>query len=225
MVERIFDRRGRRNWDDKLREKEDRRILDRRRRDRRRGERRKEQRRKKDLWAGDPTKTNRRVKDRRVAERRQGDRRGGERRHEDRRATATLPSTIREVIAPIEPVHSLPIHSTIEQAMAMMAAEDIGLVAVLSDDHKLTGVFSERDVVRAFAQDGAEAMGKPIEPHVTRGVWTCKPEDSPYDVIVTMSKKRMRHMPVMDGNVLVGMVSTTDLLQFFSGETEKREGK
>jgi len=171
MVERVFDRRGRRNWDDKLREKEDRRILDRRRRDRRRGERRKEQRRKKDLWAGDATKTDRRVKDRRgTADRRQGDRRGGERRHGDRRATETLPSTIREVIAPIGPVHSLPIHATIEQAMAMMATEDIGLVAVLSDDHKLTGVFSERDVVRAFAQDGAAALEKPIEPHVTRGV-------------------------------------------------------
>ncbi len=75
------------------------------------------------------------------------------------------------------------------------------------------GVLSERDIIRALHEQGAGVLEKPISVFMTRGIWTCSPDDRITDIISTMNDNKMRHMPVVKEGVVVGVVSVTDLLR------------
>ena len=82
------------------------------------------------------------------------------------------------------------------------------------DSHsgKLVGVISERDVVRAFAKDGPRLADKHVRDLMTTEVVTCDRSATMLDAEKSMHKHRIRHMPVMDGGKVVGMLSIRDVM-------------
>jgi CBS domain-containing protein len=125
---------------------------------------------------------------------------------------AVLAAKGREV-ASINPSATL---ATVAQRLRL---EGIGSLVVL-DDGKLAGMISERDVVHAFAAHRAEASEIKVEDVMTRDLVTCRPEDSLTRVLGLMTRHRVRHLPVLEGGRLVGLISIGDAVKHRLDELE-----
>lgn len=104
-------------------------------------------------------------------------------------------------------------NATILDACRLLTERRIGAVLVLDEGGRVVGVFSERDVVRRIAEQGARALDLPLAEVMTRNVLTCKPEDSVDDVMAVMTARRVRHLPVLDDGKLIGLVSIGDVVK------------
>jgi len=110
-------------------------------------------------------------------------------------------------------VVSASVELTVADLAQILAEKKIGAV-ILSDDGKtLQGIVSERDIVRVLGQMGASALGQNIRSIMTANVVTCTPQDSADTVLQRMSDGRFRHMPVMSGGVLAGLISIGDVVK------------
>ncbi|WP_319533488.1 CBS domain-containing protein [uncultured Cohaesibacter sp.] len=109
---------------------------------------------------------------------------------------------------------------TLASAIAELSARRIGNMPVVDPNTGLVGVISERDIVAAVADIGDEAMGHSVEQHMTSDPATCKGEDLIVDVMQIMTDGHFRHMPVMDGPVLVGVISIRDIVMHRVQEVE-----
>lgn len=208
MVKRVFDRRGRSTWDEKTRAKEDSRLSERRRADRRvRADRRLAERRQIDTWSEDPEKVSRRSAERRTLSRRSG--------KDRRKELAKTPKVfVKDLVSTTASgLHTLPPQTLVRDAVSIMAIHKTGLIVVTSPEKGLLGVLSERDVIRALHDQGAPVLESQISAHMTRGIWTCSPEDRITDIISTMNDHQLRHLPIVKETVLVGVISATDLLR------------
>ncbi|HEV8026942.1 MAG TPA: CBS domain-containing protein [Stellaceae bacterium] len=101
----------------------------------------------------------------------------------------------------------------VEAAIRKLYDERIGALVVVDRWGKLAGMLSERDVIWALAQHGAEALSFEVHEVMTPDVTTCTPEDRIDDVMHTMTAHRIRHLPVMEEGRLVGLVSMGDLVK------------
>ena len=101
----------------------------------------------------------------------------------------------------------------IEAAIALLRRHEVGAVVVSSDDLKIEGVLSERDIVHAFAGHGAGALTLAVSEIMTRRVITCGPDDSIADLMKLMTDRRIRHLPVLRNGVLGGLVSIGDVVK------------
>jgi CBS domain-containing protein len=106
--------------------------------------------------------------------------------------------------------------TTVAQAATVMAEKRVGSALVLDGD-SLVGIFTERDIVRALSQD-FDAPGHPISHWMTADPMTITPESSPEDALDTMLSRGFRHLPVLDGGKVLGVVSIRDLSAAKSGE-------
>lgn len=103
---------------------------------------------------------------------------------------------------------------TVAKAAALLHEKRIGAVVVRDVRGKVAGILSERDIVRAVGQRGADALHLRVEELMTKEVRTCKPGDSIKDLMQTMTLRRHRHVPVCDdGGELVGIVSIGDVVK------------
>ena len=89
----------------------------------------------------------------------------------------------------------------------------IGAVLAVDTDGKLAGIMSERDVVRAVARGGPDALGESVGAHMTRKVVTCKSEDRISSVMLKMTEGKFRHVPVVNGGRLAGIISIGDVVK------------
>lgn len=97
----------------------------------------------------------------------------------------------------------------------------IGAVLVLDQD-SLCGIVSERDIVRALAQDGAGILEDTAEQIMTAPVITCSPDDTVQSAMALMTSRRFRHLPVLDAQgKLAGIVSIGDLVKRRIEDAEK----
>jgi CBS domain-containing protein len=96
---------------------------------------------------------------------------------------------------------------------ALLAEKKIGAVIVTADGKTVAGIVSERDIVRGLALRGAGALGGPISGIMTAKVVTCTPGDSTDTVLHAMTDGRFRHMPVMQGGAIVGIISIGDVVK------------
>jgi CBS domain-containing protein len=110
--------------------------------------------------------------------------------------------------------------STVGQAIALMAAKRIGAVVVAGVEGRVVGMFSERDVVRVMAQKGAEALRDELSRHMTSPVFTCTAQTSIDDIMHLMTTRKFRHVPVVENDVLKGLVSIGDVVKFRLAEIE-----
>ncbi|MEQ8440861.1 MAG: CBS domain-containing protein [Alphaproteobacteria bacterium] len=102
--------------------------------------------------------------------------------------------------------------SSIRSAVGIMKAMKIGALLVRHDS-AIVGILSERDVVRALADHGARTLDMAVDELMTRNLTTCKAEDKLTDVMRIMTQRRIRHLPVMEGNQLKGIVSIGDAVK------------
>jgi len=93
-----------------------------------------------------------------------------------------------------------------------LSALNIGAFPVCDAHGALVGIISERDVVRAFAKDGARLADMHVRDLMTREVTACTQETSMVDAEKLMNKHRVRHLPVTEGARLVGMLSIRDVM-------------
>ncbi|MBV9290151.1 MAG: CBS domain-containing protein [Hyphomicrobiales bacterium] len=101
---------------------------------------------------------------------------------------------------------------SITSTCTRLSSLNIGAFPVCDAEGKLVGIISERDVVRAFAKDGARLAERRVRDLMTRDVVTCEKDATMLEAERLMNKHRIRHMPVMDGTKLVGMLSIRDVM-------------
>jgi len=107
----------------------------------------------------------------------------------------------------------------VSAAVALMAERRIGAV-VIEDKATVVGIFSERDLVKQLARDGHGALDEPLRKAMTSPVITCHADERLDQVLAIMSQRHVRHMPVMDGKTLKGMISIRDLVRHRLAEKE-----
>ncbi|WP_159849657.1 CBS domain-containing protein [Nocardia sp. CY41] len=103
--------------------------------------------------------------------------------------------------------------TTVRALLATLAERNIGAVVVSSDGAAIAGIVSERDVVRSLHARGAELLDTPVSAIMTAAVRTCAPDDRVDGLRRTMTEHRIRHLPVVDGGRLVGIVSIGDVVK------------
>jgi CBS domain-containing protein len=103
---------------------------------------------------------------------------------------------------------------TIQSVAKKLADNRIGVIVVVEGSGKIAGIISERDIVRHIAVEGATALSKPASQVMTTNVRTCRDGDSEKDLMTLMTKHRIRHLPVVNGEQLVGMISIGDVVKF-----------
>jgi CBS domain-containing protein len=106
-------------------------------------------------------------------------------------------------VAPNRPVYD---------ALVILAEYKIGALAVMDGD-KLVGIFSERDYAREVVLQGRSSKTTQIHEVMTAKVLTAKPDDLVDKCMSLMSEKRIRHLPIVDGEKVVGMLSLGDLVK------------
>ena len=94
----------------------------------------------------------------------------------------------------------------------LLGARRIGSVPILSGK-KLVGIISERDVVRGLAIKGHEVLEDPVESLMSKTVFTCGVDDTVQHLMTIMTERRIRHIPVMDGDTMIAMISIGDLVK------------
>ncbi|MDA0651758.1 MAG: CBS domain-containing protein [Proteobacteria bacterium] len=107
---------------------------------------------------------------------------------------------------------TLSCHLPVLTIAKVMATERIGTVMMVDDSGKLIGILSERDIIRVISQEGANIVALPASELMTKSLITCSPGTGLEDVLTLMSKHSIRHLPVIDGNDLVGLISIRDVL-------------
>lgn len=102
--------------------------------------------------------------------------------------------------------------ATIKNAAEVMREKNIAALLVVNGD-VILGIVTERDVVRAFARDGATMANKPVADFMTSKLITGTPSDSVKHVMQVMTTNRIRHFPVLEDGKIAGMVSIGDIVR------------
>ncbi len=116
-------------------------------------------------------------------------------------------------------VISISSDATLSEATRLLARRRIGAIVVRDESGALAGILSERDVVRAVAEESVTALARPVSVYMTRAVATCSETDSIEDLMEMMTIGRFRHLPVLDNDRIVGMISIGDVVKTRIAET------
>ncbi len=106
-------------------------------------------------------------------------------------------------------------------AVKLLSAHRIGAVLIRGAGGRLAGILSERDIVRAIAEQGAAALTSSVGQVMTRNVATCGEDDSIASIMERMTEGKFRHMPVLAKGQLIGLVSIGDVVKQRVGEIEQ----
>ena len=108
---------------------------------------------------------------------------------------------------------------TVLDAIKMLAEKDIGALIVIKDD-KPVGIFTERDYARNVYLKGKSSLDTAVRDVMVSPVICVKPDQTVDECMALMTAKRFRHLPIMDGDELVGMVSIGDLVKSVIAEQQ-----
>ena len=103
--------------------------------------------------------------------------------------------------------------ATIRELVQSLRDERIGAIVVSEDGRSVQGIISERDVVRGLAERGPRILDVQVSELMTRDVVSCAPRDTVKQVMAEMTRRRIRHLPVIAEGVLCGMVSIGDVVK------------
>jgi CBS domain-containing protein len=110
-------------------------------------------------------------------------------------------------------VYTITPDSTVQQVLDVLAEHNVGALVVSDDGKAMLGIVSERDIVRKLrASENARDMT--VADIMTTDVQLCAPEDSFGGLMAIMTEHRVRHLPVLDDGVLVGVVSIGDAVKY-----------
>ena len=131
-----------------------------------------------------------------------------------------LMKRINEIVAG-RPVYTVRKDESVQEAAGLMSQHKIGAMSVM-DGNRLVGVFSERDVINRVVARRLDPSKTTVGTVMTSDIVVARPEDTLSSCLKKMKLANCRHLPVVDGEVLIGMVSLRDLLQVDIGEKEDR---
>jgi len=103
---------------------------------------------------------------------------------------------------------------TVFEAIRLMAEKNIGALPVLAADGRLVGIFTERDYTRKVALLGKTSKDTHVRDVIAHEILTVTPDDSVEDCMRLMTEKRVRHLPVVEGVNVVGIISIGDLVNW-----------
>ncbi len=110
-------------------------------------------------------------------------------------------------------VVTVPPSTTIAEAAEMLSTRRIGAVVISADGKRLQGIFSERDLVRELGRRGAACLADTLQTVMTARVTTCRREDQADAVLAMMTAGRFRHVPVVEADQMVGLISIGDVVK------------
>ena len=110
-------------------------------------------------------------------------------------------------------VVTAPPGTSVSRIAEILSSRRIGAVVISTDGKRLNGIVSERDVVRELGRRGTHCLGDAVETIMTARVITCNRGDLANDVLQKMTDGRFRHIPVMEGAELVGLISIGDVVK------------
>jgi CBS domain-containing protein len=130
--------------------------------------------------------------------------------------------TVRNIIGakPIQQIITVRPTDVVRTATEVLAKHRIGAVIVSGDGAMVDGILSERDIVRALGTHGVGCMGQTVQELMTAEVIGCHPDDSATSVMEKMTDGRFRHMPVIDGGRMIGVISIGDVVKARLAEIE-----
>ena len=102
----------------------------------------------------------------------------------------------------------------------LLAQHGIGCIVIVGDDDKIAGIVSERDLMRAIGQGGPKVLEQPVSDFMTKTVITAREADTINRLMAEMTTRRFRHMPVVERDRLIGLVSIGDLVKIQIAEIE-----
>ena len=116
--------------------------------------------------------------------------------------------------------------ASVSTAVHRLVLERIGALVVSEDGHKVAGIISERDIIQALAKSGPDLLtsGRRVAELMEHNVITCTPDDTVQQVMAEMTRRRVRHLPVIDNGGLVGIISIGDVVKHRLGELEEEAG-
>ncbi|MFS8037199.1 CBS domain-containing protein [Xanthobacter sp. AM11] len=110
-------------------------------------------------------------------------------------------------------------------AVAKLAEKRIGAIVVVDAAMAVEGIISERDVVRLLGERGVSALDEPLSAVMTHAVVTCTPEETIPVIMERMTRGRFRHVPVVSGDKLAGIISIGDVVKFRVEEMERESAQ
>ena len=121
---------------------------------------------------------------------------------------------IKQVLAakPSQDVITVSPDATVRDLLGLLAEHNVGALVVSGDGKHLDGIVSERDIVRCLHEDPG-TLDAAVSTIMTVDVRTCERNDLVNDLMHIMTEHRVRHLPVMDGGVLVGIISIGDVVK------------
>jgi len=121
--------------------------------------------------------------------------------------------TIGRIIEGRGSVVTCDVSTTVREAVAILAERRIGALPVL-ENGEIAGIFSERDVIYRLHEFGAEALDMPLGHLMTASPLTVEPETSVMAALSLMTRRRIRHLPVLQGTHMIAFVSIGDLVKY-----------
>lgn len=103
--------------------------------------------------------------------------------------------------------------ATIGEAVELLSSRRIGAVVVSSDGKTAQGILSERDIVREMGRQGPGCLGGDVKSVMTSKLVTCGRDETADQVLAKMSGGRFRHMPVVEGTEMIGLISIGDVVK------------
>ena len=110
---------------------------------------------------------------------------------------------------------------TLREAVELLAERRIGALVVTVDDDRISGILSERDIVRAIGREGAQALERPVSAVMTARVQVCRESHTVNEVMQIMTEGRFRHLAVEKDGRLAGIVSVGDVVKRRIEEAER----
>ena len=111
--------------------------------------------------------------------------------------------------------------ATVGAAVAELGRHRIGALVVSSDGHTIDGIVSERDIVQRLSELRSDLLSQPVASIMSTSVHVCSPVDDVERIMNLMTEQRIRHVPVVEGAFLCGIISIGDVVKSRIGELEK----
>ena len=119
-------------------------------------------------------------------------------------------------------IMSVPPDAAMSEAIKLLSERRIGAVLVMSEG-RIEGILSERDIVRVLGERGASVLEEPVSSVMTRKVVNCRPNDTVSAIMEMMTLGKFRHLPVLDGERVVGLISIGDVVKWRVQEYENEQ--
>lgn len=108
----------------------------------------------------------------------------------------------------------------VSEAVRQMAGHNVSSILVMEHGRTLRGIFTERDLLRRVVLAGRDPATTPIEEVMTRDVFVVRPDTSRQDLLQLMERQHIRHVPVADEHLVLGVLSLRDVLRFENAEKD-----